>query len=203
MITERSMSDRSRSTSEALADTPHRILVALHGHEPPGWEAQVRLAVNRWPRASVRLLGVIDPPTGPFTGLLPGSRRIHGAASRAWRRIEEDRINPLVDALREHLPMGTETAVVPAAKADPGRTIALEAAAWGADLVVVGPDRRSGLERRLLGAIPERVVAHARCGVLVTPGASPADDQTTSRAGDSMDPSAFGGRRPVAAGGEA
>ena len=45
------------------------------------------------------------------------------------------------------------------ADADPGLRIVEQAAAWGADLIVVGVDGASWLERRLLGAIHERVVA--------------------------------------------
>ena len=194
--------DFARSTP-APADTgvgPHRILVAVHGHEPAGWEAHAQLALISWPLASVRVLGVTDPPTSAFTSLLPPARRAHGAATRAWRNLERERVGRRVDALLARLRAGTETAIVEAAGADPGRAIAERAAAWPAELLVVGPDTRRGLERRLLGAVHERVVTHAPCQVLVVPTGSPADSLGTDRRAPAAP---FGGPRPAVAGGGA
>ena len=40
-----------------------------------------------------------------------------------------------------------------------------EAAAWGADLIVVGSHGRTGLERFLLGSVSEAIVRHTVCSV--------------------------------------
>jgi len=49
--------------------------------------------------------------------------------------------------------------------------IVAEATEWGADLIILGPSRRSGLATRLLGSATLHVLQHAPCPVLV---ASPA-----------------------------
>lgn len=54
---------------------------------------------------------------------------------------------------------------------DPAREIAAEAAAWDADLVVVGTHGRTGAARFLLGSVAESVLRLAPCNVLVVPSA--------------------------------
>jgi len=69
----------------------------------------------------------------------------------------------------------------------------------GADLIVVGADNANWLERRLLGAIHERVVDQAGCAVLVTP---PPERDTLRRWGGAS-ASGLGGQRPATAKGGA
>jgi nucleotide-binding universal stress UspA family protein len=45
--------------------------------------------------------------------------------------------------------------------------IVAEAAEWGADLIVLGPPRRSEFMTRLFGSVTLRVLQHAPCPVLV------------------------------------
>jgi len=47
-------------------------------------------------------------------------------------------------------------------------TIAADAAEWGADLIVLGYQRRVELRTRLFGSVTLRVLQHAPCPVLVT-----------------------------------
>jgi nucleotide-binding universal stress UspA family protein len=49
------------------------------------------------------------------------------------------------------------------------REIVRQAAAWPADLVVLGTHGRSGFERLLIGSVTERVLRTATCPVLVVP----------------------------------
>jgi nucleotide-binding universal stress UspA family protein len=196
--------DIARNSPDSTpADAPRRVLVAVHGHEPAGWEDQVRLTLASWPLASLQVLGTLDPPTSGFTSLTPTARRAQAAATRAWRCLEEERVCRRLDALLGLLPAATLVTRIRARRGDPGRTIAGFAATWDADLVVVGSDERPWLERRLLGAIHERVMAHARCGVLIIPATGPAARPGTGRAHVPAGPAPFGEHRPLAAGGEA
>src|SRR5258707_3683673 len=47
-------------------------------------------------------------------------------------------------------------------------TIAADAAEWGADLIVLGYQRRGELRTRLFGSVTLRVLQHAPCPVLLT-----------------------------------
>jgi len=85
------------------------------------------------------------------------------------------------------------------ADADPGRAIVERATVWGADLIVVGVDNADWLERRLLGAVHERVVDQAGCAVLVMP----APERHTLRRWGGASASGLGGQRPATAKGGA
>lgn len=52
---------------------------------------------------------------------------------------------------------------------EPATAIAAQAAAWGADLIVMGTHGRSGLERAVLGSVAENVIRRAPCPVLTVP----------------------------------
>jgi nucleotide-binding universal stress UspA family protein len=160
----RQVDDRS-----SVPDTARRILVAVHGREPARWEVEVGRALMLSPRATVQVLAITDVPSPPFAALLPSARRARARAFAEWRRIEAANVAQRLEALLARLSAVPDVAWVHVPDADPGRTIVERAAAWGADLVVVGVDPASWLHRRLLGALHERVVARASCAVLVLP----------------------------------
>lgn len=146
-----------------------RILIAIHGNEPPGWARDLPGILALPPGAVVRLLPVVDVPTPAFTSLTPWARSAYGAALAGWRREEEARIQRSLDVLLDTTPSRFETVSARAPRSDPARAIVEHAKAWHADLVVVGPDTRPRLERLLLGSIHRSVVRDAPCGVLVWP----------------------------------
>jgi nucleotide-binding universal stress UspA family protein len=164
METNRQIDDRSRVPS-----TTRRVLIAVHGREPAGWELEVCRALTLSPQTTVRVIAVPDVPSPPSAVLLPSIRRARARARDEWRQLEEAIVNRRLEALLAGLSMTPDVEWVRVADADPGGRIVEQAAAWGADLIVVGVDGASWLERRLLGAIHERVVALASCAVLVTP----------------------------------
>lgn len=49
----------------------------------------------------------------------------------------------------------------------PAHVILDEAAAWRADLIVLGSHGRTGVKRFLIGSVAERVAAHADCSVSI------------------------------------
>ena len=48
-----------------------RILVAVHGHEPPNWARELPGVLPLSPGAVVRVLAVVDVPAPAFTSLTP------------------------------------------------------------------------------------------------------------------------------------
>lgn len=144
-----------------------RTLIAVHGHEPEGWAHEVRAAVPR--RGLVRVLLADDPPAAVCTSLLPAARRRHAAALDQVRRERDGRRRAALELLVAGAGDGIEVLRLPRC-ADPGRAIAEHARDWPADLVVMGRDARSRIERALTGTIHERVVSRAPCAVLVVQG---------------------------------
>jgi len=53
---------------------------------------------------------------------------------------------------------------------EPRRIILDGAAAWGANLIVVGSHGKTGLDRVLLGSVSEHIARHARCSVEIVRG---------------------------------
>jgi nucleotide-binding universal stress UspA family protein len=114
----------------------------------------------------VRVLAVVNAPRPAFTSLLPAAARRHQAAQRTWERLEEERLQQILDDLTPLLPGAAEIAWIRDVHGDPGRAIAEDADAWRADIALVGAAPAPG---PFLAAVHERLIRHASCPVLVTP----------------------------------
>ena len=55
-----------------------------------------------------------------------------------------------------------------------------EATEWGANLIILGPSRRSDFATRLFGSVTQRVLKHAPCPVLVAAPAGKADSHSAA-----------------------
>lgn len=165
----------------SIGPDPGRLLISIHGHEPPGWARDVCRAVpaGTW---HIRLLVVLDIAAPAFTSLLPAARRRYAAALSERRRHEEEQSHRLLAELLTALPGPPEVVRLTARRADPARTIGEHAREWGADVVVVGRDTSSRFWHALFGAVHERVVQFTPCAVFVTPAAR-------GKAGDGIRPS--------------
>jgi nucleotide-binding universal stress UspA family protein len=119
--------------------------------------------------ARLRLLMVIDAPPVAFTSLVPAARRRFNAALAETRERENTRVSATVGELIAALPIPPEVQRVRAWRSDAARSIVGHAALWHADVVIVGRDGRSRLQRGGLDAVHERVVRLAACAVLVIP----------------------------------
>ena len=139
MERDRQIDDRSR-----VPGTARRVLVAVHGREPAGWELEVCRALTLSPPPAVRVLAVADVPSPPSAALLPSARRTRARARAEWQRLEEASVSRRLEALLAGLSVVPEVVWVRVADADPGRAIVEQAAAWGADLIVVGVDGATG-----------------------------------------------------------
>jgi nucleotide-binding universal stress UspA family protein len=123
------------------------------------------VALARWYGASVTALHVHQPPLPTNTALAP------------LAPVEQVPLSPIdLDLVRRHVaafvPHGH--AAVPieprAAEGDPAHEILAEAAS--ADLIVMGTQGRSGVERFVLGSVAERVLRKAPCSVMTIPHAA-------------------------------
>ena len=155
-------------TADHDAAVPLRVLIALHGYEPPGWAGQTCRLISTWVRPTLRVLAVLDVPAPPFTSLTGAARRAYGAARARWTDIERARLDGHLAALMRGLPGEPEVVRASAMRGDLARTIAEQARRWPAELVVVGGPA-SGLHSWLRpGPVHERVLRLAPCAVLVT-----------------------------------
>jgi nucleotide-binding universal stress UspA family protein len=133
-----------------MVTEPLTMLIAIHGHELDGWTEEIRPALAAHPGARIRVLVVDEPPPAGFTSLLPAARRRYAAAVREWREIAADARRRRLDELLARLPCRPEIVHATCVRGDAGRTIAEHAAAWPAQVLVVGRDARTGLSRRVV-----------------------------------------------------
>lgn len=150
-----------------------RVLIVVHGYEPPTWAAEVLATIALWSRAEVRVLAVPSAPAPPFTSLTPPARRAYAGARQAWRRREEARVRRLAEGLRSGLPAGSELVGMPSTEGDLVRTIVAEAGRWPADVLMVGAPAPSLRTWLWPGPIHQRLLGWAPCAVLVIPATRP------------------------------
>jgi nucleotide-binding universal stress UspA family protein len=146
---------------------PLRVLVAVHGYEPPDWEGEAGRVVTGWVDATVRVLAVLDVPSAPFTSLTGFARRAYDGARAQWTALETRRLDERLHTLLPRLPCGAGVVHVPATQGALAETITEDADAWRADVVVVAatpPGLRAWLRP---GPVHEWVVQLASCPVLV------------------------------------
>ena len=112
--------------------------------------------------ATVRVLSVVEPtPAIPDVGVQ--------IDTSAQLQTAEDETRALVDRLA-----GSERVEIAVDSGSAARTIADQAAAWRADLVVVGSHGKGWVDRVLLGSTTERLLNRLPCSTLVIPVRGPA-----------------------------
>jgi nucleotide-binding universal stress UspA family protein len=140
-----------------------RVLVAIDGSKYS--DAAVRSVAERGhsPDSEVKVVHVIEPlpvsPDGQVWGFALGL----GAPLDEQRQVAKELVTRAGDVLRT---AGWKVSTF-VGEGDPKSVILDQAAAWNADLVVVGSHGRKGLDRFLLGSVSEAVARHARCSVEV------------------------------------
>jgi nucleotide-binding universal stress UspA family protein len=152
-----------------MVTEPLRILIAIHGQEPDGWTAEVRLALAPYPDALVRVLVVEAPPPAGFTSLLPAARRRYAAAVHGWRQLEARARRESLAELEPQLPREPEVVHATCARGDAARAIVEHSTAWRARILVVGRDARSALARGFFRPVHVQVVQEAPCAIIVAP----------------------------------
>jgi nucleotide-binding universal stress UspA family protein len=135
------------------------VPVDFSPHAEHALDMAVDLAAKLGTR-TIHLIHVHHPP--PMPTPLPGSGPSH---QEVEERLLEDAASAL-EALSkrvERASIGVERAVY---VGSPAEIICAQAAARGADLLVMGTRGRTGLRHVLLGSVAERTVAHSPCPVL-------------------------------------
>lgn len=142
-----------------------KILLAVD--DSPTSRAAVEAVAAQFPpkQTEVRVLHVVEPiavtpPPEMAAGYFPELKEAAEKA-KAW-----------VEGVVEKLRSAGFTASSAVEKGDARSVIVDTAAAWPADLIVLGAHGRKKLDRFLLGSVSEAVARHARCSVEVVRGAS-------------------------------
>jgi nucleotide-binding universal stress UspA family protein len=139
-------------------------------------QAAVAAVLRRFNPGSVtlRVLHVVEWPknmAAPFSFAEgPSAAECILAAHEAMRNDGRSLIAGAVSRLRD-AGFNVGAALV---EGDVRRAILDEAAAWPADLIVVGSHGRTGFNRLMLGSVSEAIVRHAPCSVEVVRDRDPA-----------------------------
>ena len=162
------------SVSEELVDqAPCPVLVArrpalrrvlLADDGSPDAQAASTLLL-RWPMfraCEVRVIGVAERPDLPTTTAHAAKTAVRQVAMAAVATTDE-----LVRTAADRLSRAGLRADAAVRQGDPAAEILAEAAAWSADLIVIGTRGQTGLTRLLHGSVARKVLEHARCSVLV------------------------------------
>ncbi|KPK05524.1 MAG: hypothetical protein AMS20_06300 [Gemmatimonas sp. SG8_28] len=138
-----------------------RVLVAIDLSETAEQTLTQAHAFAAMFDAALRVLTVVEPmPAIPDVGVQSDVGEHYRLAETETRR--------LVDTIA-----GTDRTEIRVDSGSPARTIADEAAAWEADLVVVGSHGKGWVDRVLLGSTTERLLNRLPCSTLVIPAHGP------------------------------
>ena len=140
-----------------------RVLLAVDDSKYS--EAAVQALIGQFaPKGNdVRVLHVIEPLPSIYDGAQWGYVADWQAVIREQRKAAEELVAQTAKTLRA---AGFEitTAIE---DGDPKAVVLDCAAKWPADLILLGPHGRKGLERFLLGSVSEGVARHATCSVQI------------------------------------
>jgi nucleotide-binding universal stress UspA family protein len=130
--------------------------------------------------AEVLVLHVVDilanlsiyDASGPATGIekIEREREVHA--------------DELVKAAAQTIRGAGFTVTSQVERDEPKRAIVEIAAAWGADLIVIGSHGRKGVDRFLLGSVSEAVARYASCSVLIVRSPQLMTQQATTSTGN-------------------
>lgn len=139
-----------------------KLVLGTDGSE---WSKAAAQSVRErpWPEGSeVRVISAVP---SAVAGLEPWF-----SAPEVIARLQEDELNRARDAVKtaEAILSGSAMKVSGSVTMGYPKSVILdEAESWKADLIVVGSQGRSGVDRLLLGSVAEAVATHAQCSVEV------------------------------------
>jgi nucleotide-binding universal stress UspA family protein len=131
-----------------------RVLVPTDGSEGSANAAMRAIDLAQQYGAAIHVLHVVDSSGSSLVGDI---RSGPDPAERGERAIEK--IETMAEAHGIEVTVGLR-------EGDPADEILTYAEEIEADIIVAGTHGRSGIERRLIGSVAERLVRHANCPVL-------------------------------------
>jgi nucleotide-binding universal stress UspA family protein len=160
----------------------NKILVALDDTPMSARILEESLALAQKLNAHLMLLHVLSPLDPNHFGVQPGGIGIEGfypilneqavnQYMKEWRAYEEQGIAKLQSYARSAAADGI-TVEFTQNMGDPGQTICQIAETWGADLILMGRNRKSGISEMFLGSTSNYVLHHAPCSVLAVQSAT-------------------------------
>ena len=146
-----------------------RILVALDYDETCYRVFDQAIALARATQATLNLFNALAPQTSAGSTFSPYSDGDWAADLERSREIETASSN-LLKGFVEKARAADIKAEFTQDTGSPGSAICQLAAAWRADLIMVGSHGRKGLSEMLLGSVSNYVAHHAPCSVLIVRG---------------------------------
>ena len=131
-----------------------RILVPTDGSVGSAHVALQAIDLAETYGATIHVLHVVDENVRGLVAGFGDEDELEDRGKRAVERVEE---------MARHHGIDVVTAIE---NGDPARRIVDYAEEVDADLIIAGTHGRSGVERRLIGSVAERVVRQARCPVM-------------------------------------
>jgi nucleotide-binding universal stress UspA family protein len=154
---------RSVVDGEVMAPSVDRVLVALDGSAFSTRALDAALALTR-DGGALRLITAVPPVYLPVG--VPDSAVVTRDEEATQQAIVEERA-ALVTLAKEKV--ASSSADVAVVEGEPADAILENAAAWGANIIIMSTHGRTGLTRLLVGSVADEVARHATCPVLLVP----------------------------------
>jgi len=140
-----------------------KIVLAIDDSNFSEAATQAVIAQARPKETEVRVLHVMEPLLAAYGGIEGGYVVDWQAVTQQQRVDAESLVARAAKTLRD---AGFQ--VTTAIETGDAKSVIIDSAKkWPADLIVLGPHGRKGLERFLLGSISEAVARHAPCSVQI------------------------------------
>ena len=154
--------DAASAREREVTALPQRVLVGTDGSPTATLAVRRAATLAKLFGAEMRVLSAHREASrgGLWAGATPPDQNWLATASAAAQQVAEK----AAGVARE---MGVSEVLPRSVSAEPADALLDEAEAWKADLIVVGSVGMRSRSRFVLGSVPNKVVHHAPCAVLV------------------------------------